>query len=258
MPLRMSSLLHRIESGALSEAKVYRQERLYRQPVSDRVGTGILQCPICRTEAARFLPFGLAGRRNAQCPVCGSVERHRLLWIYLVRHTDLLRRRLSVLHSAPETCLEPILRRMPNWRYQSVDRFNPEADVSADLTDLPFPDRRFDAVLTSHVLEHIRRDGAAIGELARVLRPGGQAIIMVPFDAGRRDTEEGADIADPTERMMRFGHPFHFRIYGRDLVDRLGSAGFEVKTVWSKHLLSAHMRRRFRINNNYLFHCHRV
>ncbi len=228
------------------------------QAASDRFGGGILQCPICRTEAARFLTFGLAERRNAQCPVCGSVERHPLLWIYLVRHTDLLRRRLTLLHSAPETCLEPILRRLPNWRYQSVNRLNPTADVPADLTDLPFPDHHFDAVPTSYVLEHIRRDRAAIGEPARVLRPDGQAIIKVPFDPGRRETEEGADIADPTERMMRFGHPFHFRNYGRDLVDRLSLAGFAVKTVWTRRLFSAHMRRRFRINTNYLLHCRRV
>lgn len=257
MLLRLSALRHRIESGADSESEVYRQERLYGRPGLGRVGEGVLQCPICRTLAARFLSFGLAGRRNAQCPECGSVERHRLLWIYLLRHTDLLRRRISVLHSAPEACLEPILRKLPNWRYQSVDRFNPSADISADLTDLPFPDRHFDAVLTSHVLEHIRRDGAAIDELARILRPGGNAIIMVPFDPDRSKTDEGADIVDPAERMARFGHPFHFRIYGRDLVARLTAAGFQVKTIWSKRLLSPHMRRRFRINNNFLFHCRR-
>ena len=69
---------------------------------------------------------------------------------------------------------------------------------------------------------------------------------------------EGADIADPAERMARFGHPFHFRIYGRDLVARLTAAGFRVETVWSKRLLNAHARRRFRINNNFLFHCRRA
>lgn len=253
----LNTLLSRIETGDLPEAEVYRRERMYRRPARAGVGKGVLQCPICGTRAARFLPFGLAGRRNAQCPACGSVERHRLLWIYLTRKTDILRRRLTVLHSAPEACLEPILRALPNLRYRSVDRYNPAADVAADLTSLPFSDRRFDVVLTSHVLEHIRDDGAAIGELARVVRPGGQAIVMVPFDPKRPVTEEGADIADPAERMARFGHPFHFRIYGRDLVDRLSDAGFRVETVWSKRLLTAHMRRRFRINSNFLFHCHR-
>ena len=254
----LNTLLGRIESGAIPEGEVYRQERLYRRPAGGRIGRGVLHCPICGTRAARFLPFGLAGRRNAQCPGCGSVERHRLLWVYLVRHTDLLRRRLDVMHSAPEGCLEPILRALPNWRYQSVDRFNPAADVSADLTSLPFPPRRFDAVLSSHVLEHIRDDRTAMAELARVLRPGGQAIVMVPFDPKRAETEEGADIDDAAERMARFGHPFHFRIYGRDFVDRLSAAGFQVETVWSKRLLNPHTRRRFRINSNFLFHCRRV
>ncbi len=254
----LNTLLSRIESGAMPEGEVYRQERLYRRPTRGRTGAGVLHCPICGTRAARFLPFGLDRRRNAQCPTCGSVERHRLLWVYLVRHSDLLRRRQNVMHSAPEGCLEPILRALPNWRYRSVDRFNPAADVSADLTELPFPDGRFDAILTSHVLEHIRDDGAAMAELARTLRPGGQAIVMVPFDPKRERTEEGADIADPAERMARFGHPFHFRIYGRDLVTRLTSVGFRVETVWSKRLLNPHTRRRFRINSNFLFHCRRI
>ena len=253
----LNTLLARISSGALPEGEVYRLERLYRGPTAARVGTGVLHCPICGAEAARFLPFGLDKRRNAQCPGCGSVERHRLLWLYLTRHTDLLHRRLEVLHSAPEACLEPVLRGLPNLRYRSVDRFNPRADLIADLTDLPVPDRRYDLVLTSHVLEHIRDDGAAIAELARVLRPGGQAIVMVPYDPRRARTEEGADISDPAERMARFGHPFHYRIYGPDLVGRLEAAGFEVETVWSKRLLNPHTRRRFRINSNFLFHCRR-
>lgn len=254
----LNSLLSRIRSGAMPEGEVYRQERLYRRPAHGRPDSGVLSCPICGVQAARFLPFGLDRRRNAQCPTCGSVERHRLLWLYLVRNSDLLRRRMTVLHSAPEACLEPILRGLPNWRYRSVDRFNPAADIRADLTNLPFPDRSFDAVLTSHVLEHIRDDRAAMAELARILRPGGQAIVMVPYDPKRAETEEGADIADPAERMARFGHPFHFRIYGRALVSRLAASGFAVETVSSKRLLSPHIRRRFRINNNFLFHCRRL
>ena len=91
-----------------------------------------------------------------------------------------------------------------------------------------------------------------------MLRPGGEAIVMVPYDPRRETTEEGSDIADPSERMARFGHPFHYRIYGRDLVTRLSACGFDVSTIWSKHLLTAHMRRKFRINNNFLFHCRRV
>ncbi len=254
----LKTLLPRIEAGALPEGEVYRRERLYSQPRHHDVAPGVLCCPICGTAALRFLPFRLARRRNAQCPACGSVERHRLLWLYLARHTDILRRRYRVLHTAPEACLEPILRSRPNLDYRSVDLFNPFADVAADLTDLPFADGAFDVVLSSHVLEHIPDDRAAIGELARVLRPGGWAVIMVPFDPDLPATIEGADIASPALRMARFGHPYHYRINGADFVDRLAVAGFAVRTVWSKRMLTPHQRRRYRINRNHLFHCRRL
>lgn len=258
----LRALLAAIETAALSEAEIYRRERLYARPPPRRaprqVRQGVLECPICGTRAARFLRFGLEGRRNAQCPACGSVERHRLLWLYLVRRTRLLHRRHRVLHVAPEACLEPLLGGRPHWRYRTVDRFSPFADLQADLTGLPFADGGFDLVLSSHVLEHIPDDRAALAELARVLRPGGTAILTVPFDPGRARTEEGGTIRSPAERRARFGHPYHYRIYGADLVERLAAAGFAVETVGSRRLFTRHLRRRFRLNGNYLFRCTRL
>ncbi|HET8728169.1 MAG TPA: methyltransferase domain-containing protein [Alphaproteobacteria bacterium] len=254
----LSGLLRRIEKEALPEGEIYRRERLYGQNLPDRFASGVLECPICGARALRFLPFGLRGRRNACCPGCGSVERHRLLWLYLDRETNILTGRHRVLHTAPEACLEPRLRALPNLDYTSVDRFNPFADVREDLTRLSFADASFDVVLTSHVLEHIPNDRAAIAEMARVLRPGGLAIVMVPFDPKCAVSPEGADIASPAERMARFGHPYHYRFYGRDLVDRLSAAGFAVEHMSSKRLLTPHQRRRFRINRNHLFRCTRL
>ena len=245
-----------IAKDALSEARVYGDRRLYRRRAA-RVAPGMLACPICGASARRFLAFGLDRRRNALCPSCGSLERHRLLWHYLLEHSDLALRRHRVLHTAPEPFLEEALARLPKLRRISVDRFNAEADVRADLTDLPFPDGRFDVVLSSHVLEHVRDDGAAIAEFARVLRPGGWAAIMVPYDPKLPATDEGRDIAAPAERLARFGHPYHYRIYGADLGPRLAAAGFQVSVLWSERLLTPHRRRRYRINRNYLFFCRR-
>ncbi len=51
---------------------------------------------------------------------------------------------------------------------------------TADATRLPFPDAAVDAVLACDVVEHLADDRRALRELARVLKPGGVAIITVP------------------------------------------------------------------------------
>lgn len=52
--------------------------------------------------------------------------------------------------------------------------------VQGDATQLPFADATFDRIVASEVLEHIADDAAAIGELSRVLRPGGVMAATVP------------------------------------------------------------------------------
>ena len=74
------------------------------------VGRG-RECPVCGARRRRFLPYGyVAPRADALCPSCLSLERHRLLWLYLTRETDLLRRPQRILHIAPEVCLMKRLR----------------------------------------------------------------------------------------------------------------------------------------------------
>lgn len=52
--------------------------------------------------------------------------------------------------------------------------------VSADTTNMPFPDNSFDKVIASEILEHVPNDRLAMAEIARILRPGGVAAITVP------------------------------------------------------------------------------
>ncbi|MEX0921952.1 MAG: class I SAM-dependent methyltransferase [Rhodovibrionaceae bacterium] len=258
MLYQISRLTARILEEGLEEAEVYRREALYRQPAAEGFAPGVLQCPLCGVSARRFLPFGFAGRRNARCPGCGSLERHRFLWLYLTRRSNLLNGRLRVLHTAPEPCLEALLRPLPNLRYRSVDLFNPGADIQADLAELPLPDASFDAVLSCHTLEHVIRDRAAMGELSRVLRPGGWAVIMAPFDPKIPDVLEDPAEDTPAKRMAAYGHPYHYRIYGQGLIARLAAAGLQAEVVASRDFLSPHRRRRFRINRNYLLFCRKL
>ncbi len=75
------------------------------------VGRG-RECPVCGTKRRKFLPYGyVISRDNALCPNCLSLERHRLLWLWLQRESDLFEQRPRLLHVAPEVCLMRHLRR---------------------------------------------------------------------------------------------------------------------------------------------------
>lgn len=192
-------------------------------------GPGV-HCPICGGHFIRFLPFGEVLRReHAQCPGCGSVERHRLLWRYLRERTELFTRPHRMLHFAPEPWLEPRLRAAPTVRYVSADLEPGRAMRRADITALPFADASFDAVLCVDVLEHIGDDRRALRELHRVLRPGGWALLRVPLDSARADTLEDPAIRSPEDRAREYWHWDHLRLYGRDFPDRLREAGFRVR-----------------------------
>ncbi len=54
-------------------------------------------------------------------------------------------------------------------------------DVFADGAQLPFADQTFTAVFCLEVLEHVPRPAQVMQEIARVLQPGGQAYISMPF-----------------------------------------------------------------------------
>jgi SAM-dependent methyltransferase len=62
----------------------------------------------------------------------------------------------------------------------AVDASSCTGTVQGDATCLPFADGSFDRVIAAEVLEHIPDDGAALGELARLLRPGGTMAVTVP------------------------------------------------------------------------------
>lgn len=225
------------------------------RPVKGVSGIGF-HCPVCGGRFRRFLPFGIARRRNARCPGCGSLERHRFLWLFLRDQYGLLHRRARVLHVAPERCIREALGAGPALRYVSVDLFDPAADRAADLTALPFPSGAFDVAICSHVLEHVPDDRTAIAELHRILAPGGRAAVMVPIDMERAKTFEDTSIDTAAGRNAAFGHPYHVRICGADYPDRLRDAGFLVNAVKSE-MLSRHRRRFWRINRTVLFDCHK-
>ena len=186
-------------------------------------------CPTCGKHSRAFLPAGLIPRKDASCPFCGALERHRLLCLFLQKNPSMLEGRPRTLHVAPEPCLEPIFRSRLGERYLTADLFNPKAMERMDICDIHHVEESFGAIYCSHVLEHVPDDRRAIREFFRILKGDGWAILNVPIM--RDSTYEDPSIVDPKEREKAFGQVDHVRVYGSDYIDRLREAGFFVKVI---------------------------
>ena len=204
--------------------------------------------PIDGKSYKKFLPYGYGEQRpNVLAPGTLSLERHRLLWLYLKYKTDFFIAKKKVLHIAPEQCFLPIFKKMDNLDYTTADLYSPIVDVKADILDLPFEDNSFDVVFCNHVLEHIEDDTKAMRELYRVLKPKGIGIFQVPQDLSLENTYEDFSITSEEERKKHFGQYDHVRIYGNDYFDRLQKVGFTVKEVDYSKTVSAGIVDKYRI-----------
>lgn len=184
-------------------------------------------CPICNTSYRKFLPYGrITPRENALCPHCLSLERHRLIWLYLQERTDFFKSKKSILHIAPEACYIHRFEKIHGERYITADIESPLAKVKMDIHQIPFPENQFDVILCNHVLEHVRDDIQAMREMYRVLKPGGFAILQIPFFNPVPDqTFEDDSITDKREREKIFGQDDHVRKYGKDYATRIAQSG---------------------------------
>ncbi len=184
-------------------------------------------CPICEHTLKKFLT--LYRPYHAWCPICWSLQRHRMVWLFFQQNADLFTQSLKFLHVAPENALANRLLNISSLEYLSFDLNDRSAMLKMDITEIKAPDNYFDIIYCSHVLEHVVDDRKAIDELYRVLKPGGWAAIMVPITAP--STIEDPTIIDPVERERLFGQYDHVRRYGLDIIKRLETGGFNVTVI---------------------------
>lgn len=198
------------------------------RPVARRRWRGSARyCPLCKSAVSAFRPAGIVSRQDARCPICGSLERHRLLWRYLTERTDLfVPPRKKLLHVSPEYVVGMLLKAHANVDYLSADLESRQAMVQMDITGIQLPDATFDVVICNHVMEHIPDDQRAMAELYRVLKPGGWAILQTPIKGDT--TYEDPSVQSPEDRLRYFGQRDHVRVYGRDYKERLAAAKFLV------------------------------
>lgn len=245
--IKIEKLEITVPEGSLLEKRNRHRPSRKRTTADVAEPQGRFTCPLCQHSGDDFEPFGLNPRPDARCPSCGSLERTRLLWLALQRMSGMDTRTVRLLHFAPEPTLQKALRSQTNVTYVSADLEKHRADVVADLTKgTPFPDGSFDAVVCSHVLEHVDDDRVALREIRRLLAPGGKGYLMVPLDSNLARTIEDPSVTDPQERLRRFGQTDHVRRYGRDFEERLSGAGFEYEVVTAESLLSEEEAGRFR------------
>jgi SAM-dependent methyltransferase len=214
--------------SAIRAAIGYERRSQLRRAVAKCTQFGLARyCPCCKSYLRRFEPFGLPPRPEARCPICGALERHRLMYLYMTRKTDLFNgHRKRMLHVAPEPELALLFRRAEYIDYLSADLSNPDAMVTMDISDIQYRDNTFDVIYCSHVLEHVPDDRKALREFWRVLKVGGWAILQVPIISDV--TFEDPTVTSPEERERLFGQHDHVRRYGPDYRDRLVDVGFSV------------------------------
>lgn len=237
---------------------------LYKRILSERKRISIIQfsykiraswysgedysCNCCGRSFRLFLPKGNILRLNAQCPYCGSLERTRLLLMYLKNETDYLSQRLKVLHIAPEKCLFDLFRKL-DWEYIDGD-INPNlATYQLDLTSVSYPDRYFDLVICSHVLGHIPDEPRAVRELYRILKPDGAALVLTLLDRKRTKTLEDSSLTTEAERLQAYGERDLCRLHGADFKERLAAGGLHVSEIDYRTALGLEVNQRYSLGN---------
>ncbi len=143
-------------------------------------------CPICLHNLCKFGNYGYPVRFNAFCYNCDSLERHRLMWLFITKKIGILNenKKIKLLHFSPERVLYNLFNSSPNIDYTSCDLFPQYYNFDGknkvekvDITKIPYADNTYDFIICNHVLEHIIEDRLAMSELKRILKTGGQAIL---------------------------------------------------------------------------------
>lgn len=167
---------------------------------------------------------------DSYCPRCNSKANHRRIWLFLKDRSSIFDQETRLLEVAPWPSLTRALTRTSTVRYVGLDIVptGPHVNLIGDVVAIPVADDSFDAVLCTHVLEHVADDRRAMSEIYRVLRPGGYAYISVPLST-HLPTIEDPSISDPVIRKALFGETGRVRYYGLDIHDRLCRAGFDVR-----------------------------
>jgi SAM-dependent methyltransferase len=211
------------------------------------------ECPVCGKTSRKFLSYGshVSHRENVLCPHDLTLERHRLIWLFLQRKSNLFTApALSFLHIAPEQCFLPYFKKQKNLKYLTGDLVSPIADLHFDLHQIPLEDNTFDVIFCNHVLEHVADSKQCMSELYRVMKPGGWGIFQAPQDVSRADTYEDASITSEADREKHFWQKDHVRLFGANYPEKLAEVGFSFEEHTAESLVGAELANRYRLSKS--------
>jgi len=216
------------------------------------------ECNCCGRRFRKLRPKGNIVRKNAKCPFCGALERHRVLFFYLEKETNLFtKKNCKLLYFAPEHCLLQKFKQCAFIDFIDAD-INPNyANYVFNIESIPYPNEYFDFIICSHVLGHVSNEQKAIEELYRVLKPEGQALIMTLIDNTLEKTYEDPSISTPEERLKYYSESDLARLHGLDFAQRLSHC-FNVEENDYRKNFDCDTQKRFALgdgNREIIFNC---
>lgn len=220
----MYSLLKKVVLLVLPITLLNKSESFFRKIYSFLYLGNNVYCLICQKYFSKFI---VLENGDKLCPACGSLPRHRRLWLLLTKEKPITSNDV-ILHFSPERCITNKLKKIHGEKYHTTDydvKFN--TNFHFDIANIAAKNETYSYIICYHVLEHIENDIQAMKELYRILKRGGKVIIQTPFKDG--SIYENATITTKQERLQHFGQDDHVRIYSIDgLKSRLESVGFSV------------------------------
>ena len=207
--------------------------RLRLKSIPYRFGNKV-ECPICGSTYKAFMPFRY--RKNAYCPSCKSLERHRYIYLTLSDRLNFYAPpHKKVLHFAPDICLIPSIKNNTNIEYVTADymtSFTSSITVQPDyvmsIDDIQFEDNSFDMVIAIGILVMVPDDSKAMREVLRVLKPNGYAVFHDPINLDLPHSFSDATLTQTEKQNLYHGHDQRW-YYGADYANRLQVQGFEVE-----------------------------
>ncbi|MDN3619916.1 methyltransferase domain-containing protein [Polaribacter undariae] len=214
-----------------------------------------VECNCCNSNFSRFLDFGdYKKRKNAICPNCLSLERTRMLWLFL-KDSKYLKEK-TILQFAPFKVIEKKIKQISSVKYISGDIDPTLAMKKIDITEIDYNKNSFDVILCSHVLSVVKNDKKAIKELYRVLKPNGTLILQTYIFKKYEKTFEDFNIKTNDERYKAYGKHYLQRCYGKDFTERFLKEGFSVDIYDPKKFFTVNEIKKYGIQNSgviYLF-----